>query len=43
MGLIATYESAWVVNSVELALQKLGRRDYDGEANRVFNQIYFGL
>jgi aspartate aminotransferase-like enzyme len=43
MGFIAPYESAWVVNSVELALQKLGRRDYDGEANRVFNRIYFGL
>lgn len=42
MGLIAPYESAWVVNSVELALEKLGRRDFDGEANRRFNQIFFG-
>lgn len=41
MGLIAPYEIAWVVNSVELALAKLGRRDYNGEANRVFNQEYF--
>ena len=41
MGLIAPYEMAWVVNSVELALAKLGRRAYDGAANRVFNEKYF--
>jgi aspartate aminotransferase-like enzyme len=43
MGLIPVYEMVWVVNSVELALQKLGRRAYDGTANRVFNEIYFGM
>lgn len=43
MGLIAPYEAAWVVNGVELALAKLGRRAYDGTANRVFNTVYFGL
>lgn len=43
MGLIAPYETAWVVNSVELALDKLGRRTFDGTANRIFNTIYFGL
>jgi len=43
MGLIPNYEMAWVVNAVELALDKLGRRGYDGEANRVFNEIMFGL
>jgi aspartate aminotransferase-like enzyme len=42
MGLIPVYEAAWVVNSVELALSKLGRRKYDGEANRIFNEIVFG-
>ena len=41
MGLIKTYESAWVVNAVELALAKLDRRPYDGTANRVFNEVYF--
>ncbi|OHE05042.1 MAG: aminotransferase, partial [Sulfurimonas sp. RIFCSPLOWO2_12_FULL_36_74] len=41
MGLIAPYEISWVVNSVELALAKLGRRAYDGAANRVFNEKYF--
>jgi len=41
MGLIPTYEMAWVVNSVELALSKLGRREYDGTANKVFNEIFF--
>lgn len=43
MGLIAPHEAAWVVNSVELALDKLGRRIFDGTANRIFNTIYFGL
>ena len=37
MGLIAPYESAWVVNSVEMALHRLGRRSYDGAASRIFN------
>ena len=43
MGLIPVYEMAWVINSVELALDKLGRRTYDGTANKVFNEIYFGV
>jgi len=41
MGLIKTYESAWVVNAVELALAKLDRRAYDGTANKIFNELYF--
>lgn len=43
MGLIAPYESAWVVNSVEMALHALGRRGYDGTAGRIFNEVFFGL
>jgi aspartate aminotransferase-like enzyme len=41
MGLIPDYEMAWVVNAVELSLDKLGRRMYDGTANKVFNEILF--
>jgi aspartate aminotransferase-like enzyme len=41
MGLIPAYEIVWVVNSVELVLNKLGRRKYDGTASRVFNEIFF--
>ncbi|PHS37341.1 MAG: aminotransferase [Sulfurovum sp.] len=41
MGLIPTYEMVWVVNAVELALAKLGRREFDGTASRVFNEEYF--
>ncbi len=41
MGLIDPYEMVWVVNAVELALAKLGRRDFDGTASRVFNETYF--
>ncbi|MFT7823428.1 MAG: alanine--glyoxylate aminotransferase family protein [Sulfurimonas sp.] len=41
MGLIPVHESAWVVNSIELALDELGRRTFDGTANRVFNETYY--
>ncbi len=43
MGLIKPYEMAWVVNAVEVALDQLGRRTYDGTAGKVFNEIFFGL
>ncbi|SFV75924.1 Phosphoserine aminotransferase [hydrothermal vent metagenome] len=43
MGLIKDYEMSWVVNAVELALEKLGRRKYDGMANKVYNQIVFNI
>ncbi len=41
MGFIELNEMAWVVNSVELCLAILGRRKYDGTANKVFNEEYF--
>lgn len=41
MGLIPNYEAAWVVNAVELSLDMLGRRTYDGTANKIFNEILF--
>jgi len=41
MGFIEPYELAWVVNAVELAIDRLGRRVFDGTASRVFNQEYF--
>ncbi len=43
MGLISNYEMAWVVNAVELSLDKIGSRTYDGTANRIFNEITFGM
>jgi len=43
MGLIKDYEMAWVVNAVELSLDKLGRRKYDGTANKIFNEMKFGM
>ncbi len=42
MGLIEHYETAWVVNAVELALEKLGRRAFDGTANRVYLETVLG-
>ena len=41
MGLVNVYESAWTLNAVELALEELGRRAYDGTANRVFTQAFY--
>ncbi|SHO81178.1 Phosphoserine aminotransferase [hydrothermal vent metagenome] len=41
MGLIPVYESIWVVNAIELTLNELNIRDYDGTASRVFNEIYY--
>ncbi len=41
MGLIEPYEMSWVVNAVELALAKLGRRPFDGTAVRIWNETYF--
>lgn len=43
MGLIQPYEMAWVVNAVEVALDKLQRRTFDGTAGRIFNETFFGL
>jgi len=43
MGLIQDYEMAWVVNAVELSLDKLGRRKYDGTANKIFNEVTFRM
>ena len=40
MGLIPVYESAWVVNAIEMALSELGKRPFDGTANRIFNDTY---
>ena len=36
MGLVEDYEAAWAVNAVELAMDELGLRKFDGTANRVF-------
>jgi aspartate aminotransferase-like enzyme len=38
MGLIEDYEASWVVNAIELTLDKLGIRTFDGTANKVFSQ-----
>jgi len=42
MGLINVYDAAWVVNAIELALDKIGRRTYDGTATKLFSQNYYG-
>lgn len=43
MGLIPLSQSLWVVNAFELALQKLGLRDFTGQANKVFLESYYAL
>jgi len=41
MGLVDIYESAWVVNAIELILHRMGRREFDGSASKVFNETYY--
>ena len=36
MGLVAPYEAAWAVNSIEMALDELDIRTFDGTANKIF-------
>ncbi len=43
MGLIEPYEASFVVDSIEMALDELGRRSYEGLANRIFNETYFRI
>jgi len=40
MGLVKPYEAAWAVNAVEMALDDLGVRTFDGTANKVFMENY---
>jgi len=37
MGLIQPYETAWVLNALELILDEIGIREYDGSANKIFS------
>jgi len=41
MGLIESYEMVWIVNAIELTLAKMGRREFDGSASRIYNETYF--
>lgn len=43
MGLVEDYEAAWAVNSIEMAYSKLGLREYDGSANKVFMEKMYSL
>ena len=36
MGFVASYEASWVINAIELALEKLQIRKFDGSANKIF-------
>ncbi|MEA1914036.1 MAG: alanine--glyoxylate aminotransferase family protein [Campylobacterota bacterium] len=41
MGLVEDYEATWVLNAIELALDQIGVRPFDGTASKVFSQIMF--
>lgn len=43
MGLVQEYETAWTLNAIEIALEEIGRRPYDGTANRIFTQEFYKL
>jgi aspartate aminotransferase-like enzyme len=36
MGLVADYETAWTLNAIEMALEEIGRRTFDGTANKIY-------
>jgi len=38
MGLVADYETAWTLNAIEMALEEIGRRPYDGTANKIYTK-----
>ena len=40
MGFIKMYEACWVVNAIEMSLDELGIREFDGLANRTFLNFY---
>lgn len=41
MGIIPVNEALWVVNAIELTLEKLGVRKFDGSANIKFLESYY--
>lgn len=41
MGLVEDYEASWAVNAVELAMDELNLRTFDGTANKVFLEQMF--
>ncbi|MGA1931663.1 pyridoxal-phosphate-dependent aminotransferase family protein [Arcobacter sp. YIC-464] len=41
MGLVEDFEAAWVVNAIELAMDELDLRAFDGTANKVFLEQMF--
>lgn len=43
MGLIEVYEMAWVVNAIELTLDKLKMRAFNGIANKTFLTRFYEL
>ncbi|MEF3192036.1 MAG: alanine--glyoxylate aminotransferase family protein [Campylobacterales bacterium] len=42
MGHVEIYEAAWAVNAIEMVLEKMGVRSFDGTANRLFMQSFCG-
>ncbi len=43
MGLIENNEIAWAINSIEVLLDRMGLRQFNGDANRIFTEIIMSL
>ncbi|RXK05794.1 pyridoxal-phosphate-dependent aminotransferase family protein [Halarcobacter bivalviorum] len=41
MGLVEDYEATWAVNAIELAMDELNIRSFDGTASKIFSQTMF--
>ncbi|MBL0687042.1 MAG: alanine--glyoxylate aminotransferase family protein [Sulfurospirillum sp.] len=38
MGLVDDYKTAWTLNAIEIVLEEIGRRSYNGTANKIFTK-----
>lgn len=41
MGLVEDFEASWIVNAIELTLDELQIRTFNGQANKIFSSIMF--
>ena len=43
MGMVPLSEISWVINAIELSLEKIGRRKFNGFANQIFLEQYYKI
>ena len=43
MGMVPLSEISWAINAIELSLEKLNRRNFNGFANQIFLEQYYKI